>query len=77
VRVDAARQYLGDVNVRIETAAVNAGFGDSEHMRKAFIRNLGITPFEYRARFGPADQQPVPVVTEKFMSELKDKWSDF
>jgi transcriptional regulator GlxA family with amidase domain len=77
VRVDAARQYLGDTNVRIETAAVNAGFGDSEQMRKAFIRNLGITPSEYRARFGPADQQPVPVVTDSFLPELKDKWSNF
>jgi transcriptional regulator GlxA family with amidase domain len=77
VRVDSARQYLGDANVRIETAAVNAGFGDSEQMRKAFIRNLGITPSEYRARFGPSDQQPLPAVAEKFRSELSDKLSGF
>ncbi len=77
VRVDSARQYLGDANVRIETAGIKAGFGDSEQMRKAFIRNLGITPTEYRARFGPSDQQPLPAVAEKFMSELSDKLSDF
>ena len=77
MRVDAARHYLGEANIRIETAAVNAGFGNPERMRRAFIRNLGINPMEYRARFGPDDQQPLPSVTENFITEFADKLSDF
>ncbi|MGR9101480.1 MAG: GlxA family transcriptional regulator [Gammaproteobacteria bacterium] len=76
VRVDAARQILSEANMRIETAAIKSGFGDYERMRKAFIRYLGITPSEYRSRFGPADIQPPPVVTDSFLTELKEKVED-
>lgn len=77
VRVDSARQFLGDSNIRIDTAAIKAGFGDSEKMRKAFIRQIGITPSEYRARFALSDQQPLPIIDEKLRSDIKEKLSDF
>ncbi len=73
VRIDAARQYLGDTNVRIESAADKAGFRDHEQMRKAFIRNLGITPSEYRARFGPSNLQPLPTYTDSSSLEIRNK----
>ncbi|MGR9115579.1 MAG: GlxA family transcriptional regulator [Gammaproteobacteria bacterium] len=77
VRIDMARQYLGDANIRIESVADKAGFKDTEQMRKAFIRNLGITPSEYRQRFCPSDQQPVPVVNDHYLTEIRNKFTGF
>lgn len=65
VRIDAARHYLGENNLRIETVAVKAGFGDPERMRRAFIRYLGINPQDYRERFGLSGPQPPPAITER------------
>ncbi len=73
VRIDAARQYLGDVNIRIESVADKVGFKDTEQMRRAFIRNVGITPAEYRDRFCPSDQQPLPVVSDRKLAEIRNK----
>jgi len=77
VRIDAARQCLGDVNIRIETVADKVGFKDIEQMRRAFLRNVGITPSEYRDRFCPSNQQPLPVVTDRTLDELINKITDF
>jgi transcriptional regulator GlxA family with amidase domain len=63
VRVDCARQLLGESNQRIETVAVDVGFRDYERMRRAFVRNLGISPLEFRARFTRQGPQPAPVMT--------------
>jgi transcriptional regulator GlxA family with amidase domain len=62
-RVDAARQYLGSSDEPIELVAAVCGFGDSERMRRAFLRNLGINPQDYRARFGPPPLPPPPAIT--------------
>jgi transcriptional regulator GlxA family with amidase domain len=62
-RVDAARQFLGSSDERIELVAAICGFGDSERMRRAFLRNLGINPQDYRARFGPPPLPPAPAIT--------------
>ncbi|MEQ1638153.1 MAG: GlxA family transcriptional regulator [Methylococcales bacterium] len=54
-RIDAARHYLGSTQLSIEAVAEKSGFGDSERMRRAFIRQLGINPQNYRDRFGLSD----------------------
>jgi transcriptional regulator GlxA family with amidase domain len=51
-RIDAARHYLGSTGFPIETVADKAGFKDPERMRRAFIRQLGVNPQNYRDRFG-------------------------
>ena len=51
-RIDAARHYLGSTQQSIESVADKSGFGDQERMRRAFIRQLGINPQNYRERFG-------------------------
>jgi len=51
-RIDAARNLLELTKVSIETIADRSGFKDSENMRRAFIRKLGVNPREYRKRFG-------------------------
>jgi transcriptional regulator GlxA family with amidase domain len=51
-RIDAARHYLGSTELPIETVADKAGFKDPERMRRAFIRQIGVNPQNYRDRFG-------------------------
>jgi len=62
VRVEAARERLEGSDVPVEAVARAAGFGSAETMRRAFLRVLGITPSEYRARFSrviPTRQEEV------------------
>lgn len=70
-RVDAARQYLGATDERIEVVAVVSGFGDAERMRRTFIRHLGVNPTDYRARFGPPAAEPNPVMTPRHAAAVK------
>ncbi len=51
-RIDAARHYLGSIDLSIEAVADKSGFSDPERMRRAFIRQLGVNPQNYRERFG-------------------------
>jgi len=71
VRIDAARQYLGACDKRIEVVAAVSGFGDAERMRRAFVRNLGINPQDYRERFGPPAAEPNPSMTPQRAASVK------
>jgi transcriptional regulator GlxA family with amidase domain len=51
IRVDAARGLLEDTRLRIKAIALHCGFKNEEHMRTAFIRNIQLSPKEYRMRF--------------------------
>jgi transcriptional regulator GlxA family with amidase domain len=51
LRVEAARRALEDGGAPIKLVAHRCGFGDEERMRRAFVRRLGISPSDYRARF--------------------------
>jgi transcriptional regulator GlxA family with amidase domain len=50
-RIDAARHYLQTSELSIEVIADKSGFFDPERMRRSFIRQLGVNPKNYRARF--------------------------
>lgn len=76
-RIDAARHFLGVTDERIETVAVMAGFGDPERMRRAFIRNLGVNPQDYRARFTLHEPQPTPSMTDSRAAVLKASLNAF
>lgn len=52
VRIDAARNLLELTKFSIDNIADSSGFKDPENMRRAFIRQLGINPRDYRKRFG-------------------------
>lgn len=54
-RVDIARRLLEDSKSPIKVVAHAAGFGSMATLRRAFVRRLGITPTEYRARFHSAE----------------------
>ncbi|MEW2116650.1 GlxA family transcriptional regulator [Streptomyces sp. NPDC005474] len=54
VRLEHARRLLEDTSDGIEKVSRASGYGTPEAMRRAFVRNLGTAPAEYRRRFDPA-----------------------
>ncbi|MEL7428603.1 MAG: helix-turn-helix domain-containing protein [Pseudomonadota bacterium] len=54
-RVMAARDRLEDSEDSITAIAIKTGFVDDERLRRAMQRVLGISPKEYRERFGSGD----------------------
>lgn len=56
-RLDKARQFLASGDHSFQAVAHNSGFGDAARMRRAFIRNLGITPKDFRERFTQPELQ--------------------
>jgi transcriptional regulator GlxA family with amidase domain len=60
VRVETARRLLETTARSIEEVAAAAGFGTPEALRRAFARRVGVSPREYRARFGGAAAQHSP-----------------
>lgn len=50
-RLDAARRLIEESPKQIKVIAAECGFGDIERMRRAFQRDLGISPDDYRRRF--------------------------
>lgn len=51
IRVNAARELLESSTQPVKRIADRCGFGDEEHLRRAFVRVLGVSPSDYRARF--------------------------
>lgn len=51
VRVDLARRQLEETSDAVEAVAAAAGFGSTETLRRAFLRDVGVAPAQYRARF--------------------------
>jgi transcriptional regulator GlxA family with amidase domain len=50
LRLDAARRLLGNPELSIKQVARRSGFGDEYNLRRAFNRELGVAPSDYRAR---------------------------
>ena len=55
LRIEAAKAMLERGRSTVFKIAGNCGFGDDERLRRAFMRNLGVSPTEYRQRFGRAE----------------------
>ena len=51
IRLEAARRRLEETDDRFDSISENCGFRDEEQMRRAFSRNLKISPREYRKCF--------------------------
>jgi transcriptional regulator GlxA family with amidase domain len=58
VRLETARRLLESDCRDLSAAARLAGYGNPQAMRRAFTLALGISPTEYRRRFGEA---PAPL----------------
>jgi transcriptional regulator GlxA family with amidase domain len=52
LRVEAARQLLADTRLPVKRIAARCGFGSEETMRRGFLRLQGVSPQDYRQRFG-------------------------
>jgi transcriptional regulator GlxA family with amidase domain len=52
LRVEAARQLLTETRLPAKRIAANCGFGSEETMRRSFAKLLGVSPQDYRHRFG-------------------------
>lgn len=52
IRVDLARTYLDHGGYNLGDVARLSGFGDDQTLRRAFARTVGVTPNDYRDRFG-------------------------
>lgn len=50
-RFERATQLLGNLDLPLKTVAARACFRDEAHMRRVFMKKLGITPKVYRERF--------------------------
>jgi transcriptional regulator GlxA family with amidase domain len=51
VRFEAARTMLEDGGEGLDVVARRSGFGSAETLRRAFLREVGVSPGAYRARF--------------------------
>lgn len=51
MRVAAARQLLADSRLKVKQIAARCGFGAEETLRRSFLRQHGVTPQDWRARF--------------------------
>jgi transcriptional regulator GlxA family with amidase domain len=51
VRVEMARGLLEETNLPLQRVALRSGFANTEGLRRAFVRRLGVRPLEYRSRF--------------------------
>lgn len=60
VRLEAARRSVECTAHPLSTVAANTGFGTGENLRRVFVAELGVSPAEYRRRFGfhPPATQP-------------------
>ena len=52
IRLDAARQRLEQGRETVDQVAAACGFGTALTLRRTFERHLGVSPSEYRERFG-------------------------
>jgi len=58
LRLEQARAMLEQGSLAVETVARDSGFGDTERMRRAFIRLVGETPLRLRRRAKEQDDAP-------------------
>lgn len=56
-RLDAARRRLSEGRETLERVAARAGFASAEVMRRAFQRELKLSPSDYRARFATSERK--------------------
>jgi transcriptional regulator GlxA family with amidase domain len=51
MRIETARRLLEETPLQVSAVAERCGFGDEERMRRAFLRQLKVSPSAYRERF--------------------------
>jgi transcriptional regulator GlxA family with amidase domain len=59
VRLETARRLLETTALPVERVADSAGFGTPEALRRTLARRVGLSPREYRARFGASQPERI------------------
>jgi transcriptional regulator GlxA family with amidase domain len=52
LRLDRARALIEDTSIPLKSVAAQSGLGDMSAFGKAFRRQFGVTPAQYRTKFG-------------------------
>ncbi|MER7453466.1 DJ-1/PfpI family protein [Nocardia beijingensis] len=65
VRVEAAQHLLAAYDDGVAAIARRCGFGSEETMRRTFLKVLGTTPTDYRARFRASSRGIPPLTSPK------------
>jgi transcriptional regulator GlxA family with amidase domain len=60
MRVECARRMLEESEKTLQEVAAANGLGSADAMRRIFLRQLGVTPSDYRARFHHKPARPSP-----------------
>jgi len=58
IRMEAAVRLLEFTNDSVKFVARRTGFGDDERMRRAFVKTYGVSPQDFRSRFGKRGPTP-------------------
>ena len=53
LRIDSARHFLESAQRSVQDISAAVGYEDVAFFRALFKRHTGVSPREYRARFGP------------------------
>ena len=61
MRLEAACRALEETSLPLKTIATQVGHADEQALRRAFQRELGIGPSDYRARFSGHEVEAQPV----------------
>jgi transcriptional regulator GlxA family with amidase domain len=62
LRIECARRILEQSDDPLDQIAAETGLGSGDSMRRLFLRQLGVTPSEYRQRFRREPASPSPAV---------------
>lgn len=60
VRLEAARRTVECTDLPLATVAADTGFGTGENLRRVFVSELGVSPADYRRRFGLRTDHALP-----------------
>jgi transcriptional regulator GlxA family with amidase domain len=63
MRMEAASRALEETDLPLKTIAARAGYGNEQSLRRAFQRQLGISPIQYRERFSARANNATPSTT--------------
>jgi len=59
-QIDLARELLSGTAHPLEKIALRCGFSGRQQLSRVFAKTLGMTPAEFRERFAPPPQRPLP-----------------
>ncbi len=58
IRLEVASRALEETHLPLKTIAARAGYSNEQSLRRAFQRQLGVSPIQYRDRFSARGQAP-------------------